>query len=227
MIEKPTQHIKSFILRQGHMSSAQKAALKTLWPIYGLDLQEQTNFKNIFPKVGPLVLEIGFGNGDTLITLAKTYPEKNFIGIEVHKPGVGALLLKLKTFELHNVRIFSHDALEVLQTIPDESLEAVYLLFPDPWPKRRHHKRRIVQPHFVELIQRKLKVLGKFHLATDWEDYAHQISNILSQNPNLKPLPSSFSNRIATKFEIRGKKLGHLIWDFIFEKQDSSFSSLE
>lgn len=203
------------------MSPAQKTAVAELWPIYGLNLQDHPlSFKEIFPKEGPTILEIGFGNGDTLTTLAQTNPEKNFIGIDVHKPGVGALLLKLEKFQLTNVKVFCTDAIEVIQSIPDESLESVYLLFPDPWPKRRHHKRRIVQPLFVELIQKKLAVGGKFHLATDWEDYAYQMSDIVSQNPHLKLSLSTSSNgqRPITKFETRGRKLGHSVWDFIFEK---------
>lgn len=205
------------------MSNAQKSALTKLWPIYGLNLPNHPlDFTQIFQKEGPIILEIGFGNGDTLVTLAKAYPEKNFIGIDVHKPGIGALLLKLEKFHLTNVKVFCADAIDVISSIPNESLSAVYLLFPDPWPKRKHHKRRIIQPEFVECIQKKLAIGGEFHLATDWEDYAHQIFDIVLQNPHLKlqGFPSlEEKQRPVTKFEIRGEKLGHSIWDFIFYKQ--------
>lgn len=220
MINKHSQHIKSFVLRQGHMSEAQKTALETLWPIYGLTLQDEPlNFKQIFSQEGPITLEIGFGNGDTLITLAQAYPERNFIGIDVHKPGVGSLLLKLENLQLTNVKVFCTDAITVIQSIPDASLAAVYLLFPDPWPKRRHFKRRIVQPSFVELIQSKLMKEGKFHLATDWEDYADQMLEVISQNTCFKLNASASPERPTTKFETRGRKLGHSVWDFIFEKK--------
>ncbi len=220
MIKKPDQHIKSFVLRQGHMSEGQRKALSEEWSSFGLNLQDHfLDFEHIFSSPNPVILEIGFGNGDTLLHLAEHHPDKNFIGIDVHKPGLGSLLLKLKKQALTNVRVFCADAIEVLKnTIPDESLEAIYVLFPDPWPKRRHNKRRIVQPDFVKLTHQKLILGGKLHLATDWKDYAQHMSAVMSQNSGFKPTPIHTSRPI-TKFETRGKNLGHGIWDFIFEKQ--------
>jgi len=220
------RHIKSFVLRQGRLSKAQQKALDTQWPQYGIDFKaEKLNFETLFGRQAPTYLEIGFGMGQSLAEMAQARPEHNFIGIEVHRPGVGALLKTLAEQQIQNIRIINHDAIEVLaQMIPNESLAGVYLFFPDPWHKKRHHKRRLVQPHFVAEVARKLKPQGIFHLATDWQDYAHHMMQVMTESPDFKntqpqnqftPRPE---NRPLTKFENRGQRLGHGVWDLIFYK---------
>jgi tRNA (guanine-N7-)-methyltransferase len=190
------------------------------WAKYGLDVESKNiSSKKIFGREAPLVLEIGFGMGTTILHSAKKYPEQNFIGIEVHQPGIITLLAKLEALALNNVRIYNEDAIVVLpKCIPDNSLEKVLIFFPDPWPKKRHHKRRLIQPEFIELLQRKLKSKGILHIATDWEDYANHVNNVLKNNSGFTASLTSppLSDRISTKFEQRGKKLGHKIFDLIF-----------
>ncbi|HYE34389.1 tRNA (guanosine(46)-N7)-methyltransferase TrmB [Methylocaldum sp.] len=198
--------------------------MDSLWPIYGLDAADTfPDYEAIFGRSAPLVVEIGFGNGETLAQLAGNQPQTNFLGIEVHRPGVGQLLLRLQARELSNIRIFCADAVEVLTNqIADGSLSGVNLFFPDPWPKKRHHKRRLVNPEFISLITRKLKSGGFFHAATDWEDYAQQMLDVLERCDQLENTAgeTKFSPRPAhralTKFECRGQKLGHGVWDLIF-----------
>lgn len=217
--------IKSFIRRIGRMTSAQKLALDTLWEKYCLDHEQRCDFSAVFGRQAPIVLEIGFGNGESLAQTAEDNPDHDYIGIEVHKPGVGNLLAQLDRKGITNVRVFYHDAIEVLEScIPDHGLSAVHLFFPDPWHKRKHHKRRIVRPSFVHLIAQKLVAGGYFHAATDWRHYAQHILRILSA-------ASQFSNASAgsdycprpdyrplTKFEQRGLRLGHGVWDLIFKR---------
>jgi tRNA (guanine-N7-)-methyltransferase len=218
--------IRSYSLRQGRLTSAQSKALETLWPEFGLDLSQPFNALDAFGREAPVVAEIGFGNGDALAQMASSAPDRNFLGIEVHRPGIGHLLLQLKAHNLNNVRIYWADATEVLaQNVADSSLAGICLFFPDPWPKKRHHKRRLVNPNFIELVARKLKSGGFFHAATDWEDYAQSMLNILQHCPELEnkskenayaPRPSY---RPLTKFESRGQRLGHGVWDLIFNRR--------
>lgn len=218
--------IKSFVLRQGRLSQAQQNAIDAMWPLFGLELEEQLlDFNTLFAREAETIVEIGFGMGNSLAQMAEDCPEKNFIGIEVHRPGVGALLKLIQEKGLTNIRVFNEDAIEVLrQRIPLNSLAGVYLFFPDPWHKTKHKKRRIVQLPFAATLAKHLKKGGHFHMATDWEDYAKHMMRIMSQAPdyqntagqeNYTPRPDY---RPLTKFEKRGQNLGHGVWDLIFEK---------
>ena len=219
--------VRSFVRREGRMTAAQQRALQELSPQYALpdDNGEVLDLDTLFGRGSERWLEIGCGNGDALVSLATQHPERDFIGIEVHRPGVGHLLGKLAENGCRNARIASEDAVEVLQQrIPDASLAAVLLWFPDPWPKKRHHKRRIVNPAFVELVCRKLRSGGFFHLATDWEEYAQWMVEVLESSPGLRNrvAPGAFTSRpewrIETRFERRGLRLGHAVFDLIYEK---------
>ncbi len=226
LAQTPKPHtIRSFIRRQGRITLAQHRALEDLWPIYGLAADQTLNAQQVFGRTAPLVLEIGFGNGESLAAMAKASPDTDFIGIEVHRPGVGHLLLCADEQGLTNLRVYCADAIEILtQHIADASLDRVQLFFPDPWPKKRHHKRRIVRPDFLDLICRKLKSGGVFHAATDWEPYAEHMAEALAACPALISLAeaSAFSPRPAyrplTKFETRGQRLGHGVWDLIYRR---------
>jgi tRNA (guanine-N7-)-methyltransferase len=214
--------IRSFMPRQGRMTMSQQIAIEQNWSIYGLTIDQAGYFAQLFPNSAPIIMEIGFGNGQSLAAMAAANPHYNYLGIEVHKPGVGQLMNRLNQLQLTNVKIFQQDAVEILQQIPDNSLSGIQLFFPDPWPKRCHHKRRLVNAEFVQLIHRKLKTGGYFHAATDWLPYAEQILSVLSANQGFKntsinqmycPRPDY---RPLTKFEQRGLKLGHGVWDLIF-----------
>ena len=207
------------------MTAAQNRALDELLPRYGAP-EGALDFIRLFGREARRTLEIGFGNGETLVELARLNPGEDFLGIEVHRPGVGRLLMTLESEELGNVRVLSADAVEVLKTrVPDASLDAVLTYFPDPWPKKRHHKRRLVQPEFAALVARKLKSGGRWHLATDWEDYAHQMLSVLGACPEFENLSTSCdwisrpAARPATKFERRGLKLGHEVRDLLFARR--------
>ncbi|MEQ1635688.1 MAG: tRNA (guanosine(46)-N7)-methyltransferase TrmB [Methylococcales bacterium] len=222
-----TQRIRSFIRRQGRLTPGQQHALDHLWQAYGLDPTVNYNFKEIFGRDADLILEIGFGNGESLLAMAIANPNLNYIGIEVHQPGIGHLMLKLHELNMTNIRIYNHDAVDILeQRITDNSLAGVQLFFPDPWHKTRHHKRRIVNPDFVKLLYRKLKAGGYFHAATDWQNYAEHMLAVLSAEPALTntSLTSDYcarpDYRPLTKFENRGLRLGHGVWDLIFRKQN-------
>lgn len=218
--------IKSFVIRAGRMTQGQKLAIETGWQDYGLELTETPlNYQQIFGHNGPITLEIGFGMGQSLFTMAQQAPEHNFIGIEVHKPGVGALISLLQEHQLPNVRVFNCDALDVLkQAIPDHSLDRLLLFFPDPWHKARHHKRRIVQTEFVQLVRKKLKIEGIFHLATDWQPYAEHMLEVMQTAEGYQNLAVDNqyiprpAERPKTKFETRGEKLGHGVWDLKFKR---------
>lgn len=218
---KPKRTIRSFVLRQGRLTKGQEHALTHLWPIFGIDYQSGTNIE--FNHSQPTVLEIGFGMGASLVEMAKAAPNKNFIGIEVHKPGVGACLMAIEDNQLSNLKVMCHDAVEVLENmIPDNSLDKVQIFFPDPWHKARHNKRRIIQPEFVNLISQKLKSGGILHLATDWQHYAEHMLEVLSNADaftNLSPTNDYVprpEDRPITKFEKRGQNLGHGVWDLQF-----------
>ena len=217
--------IRSFVRREGRMTAAQQLALQQFWPAYGLEPDRVLDVQQVFGRSAGLTLEIGFGNGATLASLASSQPEGNFIGIEVHRPGVGRLLQVLQQQQLTNVRIYCADATEVLATcIPDASLERVLLLFPDPWPKQRHHKRRIVQLPFIDLLATKLSAGGVLHMATDWEDYAHHMLEVMAASAAFRncagqgQFAARPGYRIATRFEQRGTALGHRVRDLLFER---------
>lgn len=219
--------VQSFIVREGRLTKGQALAIESFWADFGLDYQPTPfDMETLFPKAQPVVLEIGFGMGKSLVEMAKSAPELNFIGIEVHKPGVGACIAEAQESGLTNLKVMEHDAVEVLKNaIPDSSLHRVQLYFPDPWHKKRHHKRRIVQPEFAQLIRQKLLQEGTFHMATDWENYAEQMLDVMMKAEGYKnqstdntylPRPDY---RPITKFEMRGERLGHGVWDLIFEKE--------
>jgi len=220
------RRIRSFVRREGRLTKGQQRALDELFPQYGITLQQGgINFDVLFARRAPRILEIGFGNGASLAEMAANHPENDYLGIEVHRPGVGNLLLQVEKQALTNIRVSNDDALEVLeQQIPDASLDAVYLFFPDPWHKRKHHKRRIVQPAFVQLLHRKLKPGGIFHLATDWENYAEHMMDVMSAAAGFENIAGSGQYiarpeyRPLTKFEQRGHRLGHGVWDLVFKK---------
>jgi tRNA (guanine-N7-)-methyltransferase len=218
--------IRSFVRRTGRLTPSQHKALEELWPSYGIEYGlELLLLRDIFSRAAPLVLEIGFGNGETLVQQAAENPDMNYIGIEVHEPGVGHCLLKARDAGVENLRLLIHDAIDVLSNqIPPESLSRVNLYFPDPWPKKRHHKRRIVQHDFLDLLADRLKAGGTLNIATDWAEYAEHIDEVLSQSDRFtcterrehdgeRPL-----DRPRTKFERRGLKKGHKICDWSFTK---------
>ena len=218
------REIKSYVMRAGRMTDGQQRGLDEGWPKFGLLLADGLlDFDRVFGRQAPRTLEIGFGMGQSLLEMAKAAPEQDFIGIEVHRPGVGALLNGLLTENISNVRVYSCDALEVLKNcVADASLDRLMLFFPDPWHKSRHHKRRIVQPEFAQLVRSKLKVGGIFHLATDWEPYAEHMLEVLNVAPGLQNLSENQTwvprpeERPVTKFERRGERLGHGVWDLKF-----------
>jgi|SRR3989339_318861 len=223
LTQKP---IRTFVRRQGRMTKAQREALHDLSTFYMMVDQENVlAFDRIFGNAQPVVLEIGFGMGDSLAQMAEQHPKLNFIGIEVHRPGIGALLKKLHERKISNIKIIEGDAIEILkQQIQNHSLDQVQIFFPDPWQKKRHHKRRMIQKEFVELVAQKLKPGGKFLLATDWQTYAEHMMEVLSACKTLKNTAGeggyadlSFY-RVKTKFENRGEKLGHRIFELSFER---------
>lgn len=224
-LSPPLRRIRSFVLRDGRITAAQQAALDSLWPIYGLNPEQPLDAAQVFGRKADLILEIGFGNGESLVTQAAATPEKNFIGIEVHRPGVGHCLMGIQRLGVQNLRLYRADALEVLERcIPDQGLDGIQLYFPDPWPKSRHHKRRIVNTHFVDLVARKLNHGGFFHAATDWEAYAQAMLDVLKSCHFLHntALNGDFVEgdtlRPGTKFEQRGRRLGHGVWDMLFQR---------
>ena len=207
------------------MSSAQNRALEVFWPRFGVDFSTATiDWHRLFGRDAPRVLEIGFGMGETTAAIAANQPETDYLGIEVHGPGVGSLLRLIDARQLRNVRVVRHDAVDVLTSmIPENSLAGIHVFFPDPWPKLRHRKRRLLQPAFVQLAACRLSANGYFHVATDWEDYALQILDVLSAETSLRNTAEGFAPRPAhrplTKFEQRGLKLGHRVWDLVFTRR--------
>ncbi|MBN3122133.1 tRNA (guanosine(46)-N7)-methyltransferase TrmB [Pectobacterium brasiliense] len=223
---RPMRRIRSFVRRQGRLTNGQQLALDNYWPVMGVEYQtELVDFNALFGRDAPVVLEIGFGMGASLVTMAAQYPEQNFLGIEVHLPGVGACLAAAQEAGISNLRVMCHDAVEVLMNmIPDGSLSMVQLFFPDPWHKARHNKRRIVQVPFVQLVRSKLKVGGVFHMATDWEPYAQHMLEVMTSVTEYRNLSNNNEyverpeSRPLTKFEARGQRLGHGVWDLMFER---------
>lgn len=219
--------IRSFVRRAGRTTRAQRRALDVLWPAYGVDLAAASNPGAIFNRGAPLMLEIGFGMGDALVAMAAAHPERNYLGVDVYPPGIGSALLKIDAQSLDNVRLARADAVDLMAALPNGSLSGVLVFFPDPWPKKRHHKRRLVQRAFVELVFEKLQAGGRFELATDWEPYAvemlcHIGAHVgfvnLAGEGKFAPRPAE---RPVTKFQRRGEKLGHAIFDLVFERQAS------
>jgi tRNA (guanine-N7-)-methyltransferase len=213
--------IRSYVLRQGRTTPAQARALGELLAQYGLPFTgEQLSPKDIFGRSAPLVLEIGSGMGETTAAIARARPEADFIAVEVHGPGVGSLLNRIAGEALANLRVIRHDAVEVLaRMIPDAALAAIHLFFPDPWPKKRHHKRRLVQPEFAALAARKLAPDGTLHAATDWPEYADHMEVVFSAEPSLEKTDRGFAQRPLTKFEARGRRLGHPIRELYFRRR--------
>jgi tRNA (guanine-N7-)-methyltransferase len=218
--------IRSFVMRTGRMTAGQARALEDLWPQYGVEYAPAPlDLDALFGRRAPRTLEIGFGNGEHLAALAAAHPERDYLGVEVHRPGVGHLFMLAATNQLGNVRASTHDAVEVLrEQIAPGSLDEVLVLFPDPWHKKRHHKRRLIQPPFVELVASRLAAGGVLRLATDWEEYALQMLDVLSASPefaNLSPtgdwMPRP-EERAPTRFEKRGARLGHGVWDLAFRR---------
>ena len=204
------------MLRQGRITPAQQRALDQLLPRYAIPFGQ----KVASPRDAPLVLEIGSGMGETTAAIAASHPEADFVAVEVHGPGVGSLLNRVAAGQLGNLRVIRHDALEVLaRMVEDDSLAAIHLFFPDPWPKKRHHKRRLVQPAFARLAAAKLRPGGVLHAATDWPDYAQRIEAVLAAEPLLEKAESGFAKRPETKFESRGRRLGHPIRDLYFRRR--------
>lgn len=226
MDNRPKRQIRSFVLRQGRLTAGQRDALSNTWPTHGLEFNpEHVNWHEVFGNDNPVTLEIGFGNGDSLATMAEESPERNFLGIEVHGPGVGHLLHLVGQGGQQNIRVARHDAIDVLeQMVAPESLDRLQLFFPDPWHKTRHHKRRIVQSGFLDLVASRLKKGGVFHMATDWKPYAQHALKTLSEHPAFGNSESETSyserpsHRPKTKFEARGQRLGHGVWDLIWVK---------
>ena len=215
-----TAPIRSYVLRQSRTTPAQRRALEELFPKYGLPFSAgPIDPRSIFGRSAPLVVEIGSGMGETTLEVAQAQPQTDFIAVEVHGPGVGSLLKRIEAAKLTNLRVIRHDAVEVLERmIPDGSLAGIHLFFPDPWPKKRHHKRRLVQADFAALAARKLARGGYFHAATDWPDYAEQIERVLTAEPLLEYAAPATKSRPATKFERRGLGLGHRVRDLLFRR---------
>jgi tRNA (guanine-N7-)-methyltransferase len=224
MNDVPERPVRSFVRREGRMTEAQKRALEQLWPIYGIDVDSGLAGQLPPSANRGLTLEIGFGDGDTLLTLAKNDPERWFIGIDPHRPGAGRLLLLLEREEVENVRLVIGDAAELVPTIDPGSLSKILVLFPDPWPKKRHHKRRLITPEFLCILGEKLQSEGSLHIATDWHEYAEEIINALDATPSLSNEVGRFAFserpdwRPVTKYEQRGLRLGHRVFDITAKK---------
>ena len=224
--ERHHRTVRSFVVRAGRMTAAQERAWTELWPRYGVETGDAPlDLPAMFGRSAPLTLEIGFGNGESLVSLAAAHPERDFLGLEVHRPGVGHLMLRAEELGLANVRAVCRDAVEVLQQcITPGSLDEVLLYFPDPWPKKRHHKRRIVQPEFVALVANGLREGGTFRMATDWQPYSEHMLEVASGCPQLRNTSPDGGfvqrpeSRPVTRFERRGQRLGHGVWDLAFTR---------
>jgi tRNA (guanine-N7-)-methyltransferase len=227
MSELLRRPIRSFVMRAGRMTAGQARALEELWPRFGVEYSTAPlSLDELFGRRAPRTLEIGFGNGENLASLAVAHPERDYFGVEVHQPGVGHLLLLAETNNLSNIRVSAHDAVELLRDqIAPVALDEVLVLFPDPWHKTRHHKRRLIQPPFVELVASRLAAGGVLRLATDWEPYAVQMLEVLSaaqrsftnESPSGSWMPRP-EDRAPTRFEKRGARLGHGVWDLAFRR---------
>ena len=224
--EPPHRRIRSFVRRAGRLTNSQQRALAEDWPDYGFDYDGAAlDFEELFGRMAPVVLEIGFGNGETLVEQAIQHPDWNFVGIEVHEPGVGHCLIKAREASVENLKLAIHDAVEVLENqVPDGTLDRVNLYFPDPWPKKRHHKRRIIRPDFLDILADRLRPGGSLHIATDWENYAEHIDEMLGSTNRFELVERRVHSgdrpldRPQTKFERRGLRHGHRIWDWQFHR---------
>lgn len=220
-------HIRSFVHRRGHITQGQRLALETLSERWVLPFKaSELNFESAFGRKAPVILEIGFGMGETTATIASNHPDTDFLGVEVFNAGVGKLLTRIEEQALQNIRIIQHDAVEVLQSmIAPDSLAGVHIFFPDPWPKKRHHKRRLIQPPFINLLASRIAPGGYLHCATDWEHYAHQMLEVLGASDPLTNTCEGFcprpEHRPLTKFEARGLRLGHGVFDLIFKRKEA------
>lgn len=219
--------IRSYVVRGGRLTPSQEEAINTLWPVYGLENdQGLIKRESVFERSAELVFEIGFGMGDSLVAMAGEHPERDYIGIDVHPPGIGTILRDIKNAELKNLRVMQGDAMDVLKTcFADEELDKVQIYFPDPWHKKRHHKRRMIQPKFVSDLATKMRNGGILHLATDWENYAEQMMEVMTASSQFRNVAGEGQfarehERAETKFERRGRRLGHGVWDLVFEKVD-------
>lgn len=227
-MSEPPEHrsIRSFVRRAGRMTASQQRALAELWPRFGIDYTEAPlDFGAVFGREAPIVLEIGFGNGDTLVEQAGQHPDRDFLGIEIHEPGIGHCLIRLREAGVGNLRLIRHDAVDVIaHMIPSASLNRVNLYFPDPWPKKRHHKRRIVQAAFIDCVADRLESSGSLHIATDWANYAEHIDEIMSESRQFTLIErrehdgEAPLDRPQTKFERRGMRHGHRIVDWHFAR---------
>ncbi len=217
------REIRSFVRREGRITPAQREAVEKLWPEYGLEKSDLSDLDNVFGRKAPRFMEIGCGTGDAIISLARENPDNDYIGIEVYLPGLGSILQAIEKYQLTNVRLLRNDAMECLrQTMPDRSLDGVMVFFPDPWPKKRHNKRRLIQPKFLSLIAKKLKRNGRLFIGTDWQDYADHIIEITADHPELSNLAGAevYAPRPAwrplTRYEKRALRLDHIVRDFVF-----------
>ena len=224
--EQHKRSIRSFVLRQGHMTAAQQRAIDTLWPQFGLDYRAApVDLNAAFGRANPKVLEIGFGMGTATVEIAKRLPRTDFLAIDVHGPGVGNISKLIEEENVGNIRVMRHDAVEVVENmLADGSLDGIHIFFPDPWHKKRHNKRRLIQTPFVAKLLPKLKSGGYIHLATDWEEYAVQMLEVLNGFESLQNTAADYAPtpdyRPETKFEARGKRLGHGVWDLVFVRKD-------
>ena len=225
--EHAQRRVRSFVRREGRMTDGQKSALARLWPRYGLDAPPATlDLAQVFRRSAPVVFEIGFGNGEHLLARAQAEPQHDFIGVEVHRPGAGRLMLNAEKENLSNLRVICIDAVEVLRNwIADAALSEAVIYFPDPWHKTRHHKRRLVQPEFAALLARKMKPGGRFLLATDWADYVRHMLEVLNVAPDFTNLSADgayvprHATRPKTRFELRGERLGHAVFDLEYRRR--------
>lgn len=223
MPEENKRPIRSYVIRSGRLTDAQRNAIESYWKKYVVEFNNETlNLDALFEKPQKLTVEIGFGMGDSLLEMAEQTPEQNFLGIEVHQPGVGKLLNGIADRQLTNIKLLCHDAREILETgLPDHCIDRLLLFFPDPWHKKRHNKRRLVQAEFIELVLKKLNTAAELHFATDWQAYAEHMLEVLEANDSLENVLGAQNywpepDRPVTKFEKRGKRLGHGVWDLRF-----------
>ena len=216
--------LRSYVTREGRLTKSQLHGLDNYWIKYGIEYNpEIINFKRIFKKYGPIILDIGVGAGESTVNHAISHPENNYLAVEVHRPGIGKLLNKIEKDRLTNIKIIRHDVIDILrEQIPDRSLTQIFIFFPDPWPKKRHHKRRLINEELIKLVKKKLVMHGRLHIATDWRDYANHIRELgsadlglinLAGNNNFSPRPLW---RTETRYELRGKKLDHEVWDLCY-----------
>jgi tRNA (guanine-N7-)-methyltransferase len=216
--------IKSFVRRDSRLTKAQSHALENYWQRHGVNYADsELNIEKLFKRKAPLILDIGVGTGDATLHHAKMHPENNYLAIEVHRPGIGHLLNQIEINKLTNIKIINHDVIEVLKNqIPNSSINQIFIFFPDPWPKKRHHKRRLINHLLMTLIKQNIKLDGRLHIATDWEDYANHIQLLCDDDPDLINLAGNNNAaprpdwRIKTRFELRGLRLGHKVWDFCY-----------